>query len=80
MESIAHFKGRRILGLHFAPVIDACCRNVGMPQPFLDLGDVGFMVKGVGGGGGAERVSVAGSGKRTVISLRHLLRKHRTAD
>jgi len=27
-----------------------------MPQPFLDLGDIGFMIKGVGGSGGTQRV------------------------
>ena len=36
--------------------VDAGCGDVGMPQPFLDLGDVGIMVKDVGRSGGAQGV------------------------
>ena len=56
-SSVTDFKGRRILRLHLAPVIDACGSDVGMAEPFLDLGDVGVVVEGVGGGGGAQRMS-----------------------
>src|SRR5271168_2564510 len=48
---IADFKRRRVFGLHFAPIINSGRRNIGMPQPFLDFGDVRFMVEGIGGGG-----------------------------
>lgn len=41
---IAHFKSRRILGLNFTPVVNAGRRYVGMPEPFLDLGDVRIVV------------------------------------
>jgi hypothetical protein len=39
--STALFERRRILRLHFTPVVDACSCNVGMAEPFLDFGDVG---------------------------------------
>jgi hypothetical protein len=51
---ITHFKGRRILRLHFAPIIDTCCRNIRVAQPLLHLGDVGFVVKSIGGGRDAQ--------------------------
>jgi hypothetical protein len=44
-------KGRRVFRLHFAPVIDAGGGDVGVAQPFLDFGDVGSVVKRIGGGG-----------------------------
>ena len=56
MELITHFKGRRVFRLHFAPVVDSGGRDIGVAQPFLDLGNIGFVIEGVGGGGGAQRV------------------------
>jgi hypothetical protein len=56
---ITHFERRRILRLHFAPIVDSSCRNIGVAEPFLHLGDVGFMVEGVRGGRGAQGVGVA---------------------
>jgi hypothetical protein len=50
---VADFECRRVLGLHFAPIIDASGGDIGVAEPFLDLGDVGFVVQGVGGGRGA---------------------------
>jgi hypothetical protein len=56
VPSVAHFKGRRIFRLHLAPIINPGCCNVGVPQPFLDFGNVGVVVKRIGGGGGAQRM------------------------
>jgi hypothetical protein len=50
---VTDFKGWRILRLHFAPIIDACRRDIRVAQPFLDLGDVRFVVQRVGGGDSA---------------------------
>jgi hypothetical protein len=56
MESITHFKGGRVFRLHFAPIVDSGGGDIGVTQPFLHLGDIGVVIEGVGGGGGAERV------------------------
>jgi hypothetical protein len=34
---------------HFPPIVEASRGNIGMPQPFLHLGDVGFMGEGENG-------------------------------
>ena len=46
----------RVLRLHLAPIINAGRRNVGVPEPFLDLSDVGVVIERIGGGGRAQRV------------------------
>lgn len=55
-ESVAHFKCRRIFGFHFASIVDPGGRNIRVAQPFLDLREIGIVVEGVGGGGGAQGV------------------------
>ena len=49
-------KRRAVLGPHLAPVVEPRRRDVGVAEPFLDLGDVGFMRERVGGGRGAQRM------------------------
>jgi hypothetical protein len=53
---ICHLEGRAVLRPHFPPVVNARRRDIRMPQPLLDLGDIGFMVERVGRGGGAQRM------------------------
>ena len=47
------------LGPALAPVVEAGGADVGVAEPVLDAGDVGFVVEGVGGGGGPEGVDDA---------------------
>ncbi len=37
-------------------IVDARGGDVGMTEPFLNLGDVGLMIECIGGGRGAERM------------------------
>jgi len=60
---IAHLEGRRVLGLHFAPVVDAGGGDVGVTEPLLDLGDVGLVVERIGGGCRAQRVNALPFGR-----------------
>ncbi len=55
-KSIHDLEGRAVLWPHFSAVVDVRGRNVGMSQPFLDLGDVGLVFQCVGGSGGAQCV------------------------
>ena len=48
-------KCRAVLGLALAAVIEAGCGNVRMPEPPLDLADVGLVGERVCGGRGAHR-------------------------
>jgi hypothetical protein len=34
---------------------------LGLPRPFLDFGDVGVMIEGIGGGGGARHLRSGGN-------------------
>ncbi len=42
-----------------------------MPQPFLDFGDVGLVLKSVGGGGSPERVGCKKPSGAVVLELRY---------
>jgi hypothetical protein len=53
---VAHIKRRGVLGFHLAPIVNACGGNVGTAEPFLDLGDISFMIQGGGGGRSTQRV------------------------
>src|SRR5437762_2627707 len=48
--------GRAVLRPRLAVVVQPGCRNVGMAEPLLDLGDVGLVREGVGSSGGAQGV------------------------
>jgi hypothetical protein len=52
---VAHLKRRGVLGFHLAPIVNACGGNVGMAEPFLDLGDIRFMIQGLGAGRSTQR-------------------------
>jgi len=52
---IPHFKGGTVFGPGLSPVVQARGRHVGVPEPLLDLGNVGFMREGVGGAAVARR-------------------------
>jgi hypothetical protein len=45
MWSVADFERPRILWLHFTPVVDPRRRNIGVSEPFLDLGNVGIVIE-----------------------------------
>ena len=51
---IADLECRRILRLHFTPVIYSSRRNIGVAEPFLNLGHVRVVIQRIGGGGGAR--------------------------
>jgi hypothetical protein len=53
---IPHPEGRAVLRPRLAPVVKPRRGDVRMAEPFLDLGDVGFVRERVGGGGGAQRM------------------------
>jgi hypothetical protein len=54
--SVADLECRRVLRFHFTPIINSGGRNIGVTQPFLNLGDVGFVIQGIGRGGSTQRV------------------------
>lgn len=54
--SVADLEGGRILRPQVPAVVEPGGADVGMAQPLLDLGDVGLVLEGVGGGGGAQAV------------------------
>jgi hypothetical protein len=54
--SVIHFECRTVLRPRLAVIVDACGGDVGGAEPFLHLGDVGLMVKGIGGGRRAQRM------------------------
>ena len=43
LESVLHVKCRAVLGLALAPVVEACRGDIGVPEPFLDLCDIGLV-------------------------------------
>ena len=47
--SVIYLKRRTILRPRFTAIVKPGGRDVGMPQPLLDLGDVRLMVERVGG-------------------------------
>jgi hypothetical protein len=49
-SSIRHLKRRTVLGPGLAVIVDAGGGDVGVAEPFLNLGDVGLMVERIGGG------------------------------
>ena len=54
--SISHAERRGVLGQRLAPIIEAGRGHVGMAEPFLHLGNIGFMEKGICGGSGPHRM------------------------
>lgn len=56
MPLVAHLECRRILRANLSAVVDPRGGDVGMAQPFLNLGDVRLVLERVGGRRGAERV------------------------
>ena len=53
---IRDLKRRAILWPRFAVIVDAGGGNVGVPEPFLHLGEVGLVVERVGGGRRSQRM------------------------
>jgi hypothetical protein len=51
--SIGHLERRTVLRARSAVIVDAGGGDVGVAEPFLNLGDVGLMIERVGGGRGA---------------------------
>src|SRR4051812_33169188 len=54
--SIGHLERRAVFRPRAAVIIDACRGDVRMPEPFLYLCDVCFMIEGIGGGCRAKRM------------------------
>ena len=55
--SVADLKRSRVLRVHLAPVIDSCGGDICVTAPFLDLGNVAFVIEDIGGGGRASFIS-----------------------
>ena len=53
---VGYTEGRAVFGAGSAAVVEACGRNVGMTEPFLDFAQIGAAVERVGGGRGAQGV------------------------
>ena len=54
--SVIDLECRAVLRARLAVIIDAGRGDVGVTEPFLNLGDVGLVVEGIGGSGGAQRM------------------------
>lgn len=54
--SIRNLERRAVFGPGPPVVVDAGGRDVGVAKPFLHLGDIGLVIKRVGGGRGTQRV------------------------
>jgi hypothetical protein len=54
--SIGHLERRTVLRPRSAVIVDAGGGDVGVAEPFLNLGDVGLMIERVGGGRRAQRM------------------------
>ena len=53
---INNLERRAVLRPSLAVVVDPRRRNIRVPQPLLDLGDVGLVIERIGGDRGAERM------------------------
>src|SRR5712692_8828032 len=53
---IPYSKRRAVLRPHLAAVVEAGGGDVSVAEPLLDLGNIGFMGEGAGGGRGAQRM------------------------
>ena len=62
-----NLEGGTVFGAGLAMVIDAGSGDIGVAEPFLDFGDVGFMIEGIGGGGSAE--GMGGDGKTELAGV-----------
>jgi len=54
--SIGHLERRTVLWPRSAVIVDAGGGDVGVAEPFLNLGDVGLMIERVGGGRRTQRM------------------------
>jgi hypothetical protein len=54
MTSICHLERRTIFCARAPVIVDAGGGDIGMAEPFLNLGYVGCKIERVGGGGGAQ--------------------------
>jgi hypothetical protein len=54
--SIPHPECRAVFRTHLAAVVEARGGHVGVAKPFLDLGDIGLILKRIRGGRGAQRM------------------------
>jgi hypothetical protein len=59
-ESVIDLERRAVLGPRLAVIVDARRGDVGVAEPFLDLGDVSLVVQRVGGGRSAQRINAIG--------------------
>src|ERR1039458_8969142 len=71
--SVDNFEGRAVLRPRLTVVVYPRRGNVRMPQPFLDLGDVGLVIERIGSGCGTQRVRSDLKPQRRRISAYHLV-------
>ena len=57
--SVLDFEGWAVFGAAGTAIVKPSGRDVCMAKPFLDLGDIGLVLEGVGGGRRAQGSSVA---------------------
>lgn len=55
-RSIFHSERRAVFGPRFPAIVEPGCADMGVTKPSLDVGQVGSVFQGVGGGGGAQGV------------------------
>jgi hypothetical protein len=48
-SSVVHLKRRAVLRARLAVIVDAGGGDIRMPQPLLDFGDIGLVIKRIGG-------------------------------
>jgi hypothetical protein len=54
--SVIHFEGWTVLRSRFAVIVNPRGGDIGVPEPFLNLCDVGLMVERIGGGRRPQRM------------------------
>jgi hypothetical protein len=57
--SVIYLEGRTVLGPRFAVMVNPRRGDIGVPEPFLNLRDIGLMVERIGGGRRPQRMQAA---------------------
>src|SRR5487761_1113745 len=70
---VADLERRRVLRAALAPVVEAGGRDVGVPEPFLVLGDIRLVLEGVGRRGRPQRVHADGDAELPRVAAYELV-------
>jgi len=81
LSLVFYAKGRAVFRPTFAPIVEARRRYIGMPEPLLDLGDIGIVRQSIGSCRCAERVHAQpddfGTNARFSAVFAHYVAVHR---